>query len=86
MKTIELEHQYSIMEAYPNILFESISVYNEYLKAHTKEETDKYIKDWIHNKTIEYIGQDIKNGVIKELPEGWKENYTMYLNEENMEL
>lgn len=75
MKTIELEHQYTILETYPNILFESISIYNEYLQIHTQEETDKFIKQWIKNETVEYIEKDLKNGIIKELPENWKEDF-----------
>lgn len=75
MKTIELEHQYTILETYPNILFESISIYDEYLQTHTQEETDKFIKQWIKNETVEYIEKDLKNGIIKELPENWKEDF-----------
>lgn len=75
MKTIQLEHDYTIIEIYPNILFESITTYNEYLQSHTKEETNKYIKQWITNRTIEYIEKDLKDGMIKELPLNWKDKY-----------
>jgi predicted nucleic acid binding AN1-type Zn finger protein len=80
MKTTQLKHEYTVMECYPSLLFESMSIYNEYLKTHTKEETDIYIKDWIHNRVIECIEQDLKYGIIHELPEGWKDDYIKYLN------
>lgn len=80
METIQLEHKYTVVECYPSILFESIELYNECLKSHTKDETDEYIKHWIHNRVIECIEKDLEEGIIKELPEDWKENYTKYLN------